>query len=290
MFKKLATGSLFAFAAFGASAQTSPIELGGFTLGAPMAACPADFESKTTGVVTVCTSATQLIGGQSVEQFTLSLFEGKINRMGAKRIAAPQDVVANFGKPSETNGGRMLRWKADAYDAIFMPGNANLANHLSIGVPGNAMYQAQQAYKAATLPAVYELKGYALGAELTAAPKGFRTKTDGAMITYESDTETLAGKPVKAFVISTYQGKIASVGAAGFDRPTEVANAIKLKFGEPNASMSKPHIQEYTWAKGGDSVMIVKAYSSNTSMVMLKDMKLSTAAQDVNAAAAQSDI
>ncbi|MDM0110227.1 hypothetical protein QTH97_35420 [Variovorax sp. J22R24] len=137
------------------------------------------------------------------------------------------------------------------------------------------------------VPATFELKGYALGAEMTSCPQGFSKHQQGAITECRSTSETLAGKPAKFFVVDLYKGKIVAVGAGGMSSPMDVANALMMKFGPPTES--KAHIQEYTWHKGR-TAMVIKAYSPATGMVILKDIANYEAARAEDASAAQSDL
>jgi len=139
----------------------------------------------------------------------------------------------------------------------------------------------------ATAPATFELKGYALGADLANCPAGFTTDRDGAITQCRSLRETLGGKPVKYFVIYTYKAKIVGVAARGMDKPMDVANALIMKFGQPLES--KKRLQEYTWNKG-DAIMRVDAFNSTGGTVMLKDFAGYGAGKAENARAAQSDL
>lgn len=134
----------------------------------------------------------------------------------------------------------------------------------------------------APAPAAFELKGYALGADLAACPAGFKTARDGALIQCQSTSETLAGKPIKGFVIYTYRGKVAGIVAGGIESPIDISNALKVKFGLP--AESKPHIDEYTWNKGR-TIMRVTSRA-----VLLKDFAMFDEAKAEDAKAAQSDI
>lgn len=159
---------------------------------------------------------------------------------------------------------------------------------LAMSLPALALAAATTliSFSAVAEPIPFELKGYRLGADMESCPPNFETENAGATTYCQGRGETLAGKPVIAFLITIYQQKIIGVGVSGMESPTEVVEALKYKFGKP--TKSRRHIHEYTWVNG-KTQMRIKAFSGVTSTLVLQDMTMSKAAQAEYAKGPQPD-
>lgn len=98
-----------------------------------------------------------------------------------------------------------------------------------------------------------ELKGYVLGAPMADCPAETVARTPRPPeLMCQLGPTTLANQPVKAVVVSIYQGRIASVFFSleerGRNAHGTLRDALQEKFGPP--SDSKPHVNEYTWRRG----------------------------------------
>lgn len=95
------------------------------------------------------------------------------------------------------------------------------------------------------------LKGFHIGDEMKACPSGAASigLMQGAQ-TCAVNIESLAGQPVKRFLVSYDDGRIVNIAAAvdgGSETASALRDALAEIYGPPTSN--KAHIDEYTWAR-----------------------------------------
>lgn len=106
----------------------------------------------------------------------------------------------------------------------------------------------------------FELKGYHIGMNLDTCPgpesQPAVGQLAGATNCVLEGINSLGGTPVRAMFLTLWQGQVISVGALLVDKGraagAPLVAALIEKYGLP--ARSKPHINEYMWAKPGQSL------------------------------------
>ncbi len=139
----------------------------------------------------------------------------------------------------------------------------------------------------------FDLKGYALGQPMTECPQGSTVfgPANQPVVSCDLGPTTVANQPVSRLVVAFFEGKVVTIFAgltqSGQYSNTEVRDALIEKFGEPNSSLTKRHLNEYRWRGNGGQLMSLDGWKGN---LIIQDLDAHRRARSVSAGSNKSDL
>jgi len=133
------------------------------------------------------------------------------------------------------------------------------------------------------------LKEYQLGAPMTECTVDTLSKRDdGKKLYCTMGPTTLANTPVQGVTLSIYEGRLVgalfTMGRGNSTAYGQIRDALTEKLGQP--SISKPHINDFTWRQG-DQLIALDGWKG---IVLLMDAGAESRARKEKAQANKSDL
>lgn len=135
----------------------------------------------------------------------------------------------------------------------------------------------------------FSIKEYTLGMKLDSCPEASeKSKIEGKKITCILPATTYAGSPVKVMLLNIHSGELVTIGVMfnekGSSALHDVLGALVERYGSPD--VSKAHVNEYSWSKGNQTLLLDgwKGY------LILSDMKKNKEISTQEAKSKQNDM